>query len=159
MTNLPVALSTLQNEIIALTERLKPATEDHVSDAIGTLLAAGLVLPSAMDPEKAPTVYGYALAHVSSSGLKRVVSKLIRGEYDGINRAFIPAPPELAAMARTETKTIADDLARARLKLESMTPPPAEKKSPEQIARVRALVAEFVGKNDVSASCSGEVRQ
>ncbi len=53
-------------------------------------------------------------------------------------------------MARKETQVIADDLARAKLKLESMTPPVAEKKSPESIRRVRAMVANFVASNDVS---------
>ncbi len=49
MTNLPAALSTLQTEISELTERLSPAGQDNVSDAISTLLAAGLSLPAAMD--------------------------------------------------------------------------------------------------------------
>jgi hypothetical protein len=143
----------LENEITVLTERLKPATEDHVSDAIGSLLASGLALPSAMDPEKAPAVYAFALANVSSSGLKRAVAKLIRGEYDNVNRAFMPSAPELASLARGEAKIIMDDLARVRLKLDSITPPVSEKKSPEAIARVQALVANFTGKNDVSKSC------
>lgn len=153
MTNLPATLSTLQTEITALTERLKPATEDHVSDAISTLLAAGLMLPSAMDPAKAPAVYAFALSHVSSAGLKKAVTKIIRGEYPNINQAFIPAPPQLASMARSETKVIADDLARSRLKLESMTPAQPEKKSPESIERVRQLVASVTKRNDVSEDC------
>lgn len=156
MTNLPATLSTLEGEITALTERLKPATEDHVADAIGSLLASGLALPSAMDPKKAPAVYAFALANVSSSALKRAVTKLIRGEYDNVNRAFMPSAPELAALARGEAKIIMDDLARAKLKRDSMTPPTPEKKSPESIERVRALVADFTKGHDVSKRCSGE---
>lgn len=159
MTNLPAVLSTLEKEITVLTERLKPATEDHVAEALGSLLAAGLPLSPTIDPEKAPAVYAFALANVSAAGLKRAVAKLIRGEYENINRSFAPSAPALASFARAEAKTITDDLARARLKRDSMKPPVAEKKSPESIARVQALVAGFVKKSDVSDACSDGGRQ
>jgi hypothetical protein len=155
-TNLPATLSTLQTEISVLTDRLKPATDDHIADAIRSILASGLALPAAMDPDKAPAIYSFALANVSAAGLKRAVTKVIRGEYEKLNRAFAPSAPELAALARAEAKVIMDDLARAKLKFESMSPPPIEKKSPESIKRVQAMVASFTKSHDVSKE-SGEV--
>lgn len=149
MTNLPATLSTLRGEISVLSERLKSATEDQVADAMRSLLAAGLSLPSSMDPEKAPAVYAYAVTNVSAAGLKKAISKLIRGEYEFLNKAFIPTPPELAAMARAETRSLADDLARAKLKLESLTPPEAPKVDEAGKARIRSLLQQF--RNDNAA--------
>lgn len=150
MTTLPATRSTLQTEITALTERLKPATKDHIADAISSLLAAGLAIPSAMDPEKAPAVYAFALENIPSFALRRAVTKLVRGEYENVHRSFLPSAPELAALARGEAKTIADDLYRKKATLDALTPVVHEPKSPESIERVRALVAGFTKTHDVS---------
>ena len=118
MTNLPAQLSTLQNEISALTEKLSPLVDANVAEAIKSLLAAGLALPTAMNPDQAPAVYGFALKGSSIHGLKRSVAKIIRGEYK-IHKAFIPNPPELATLVRAETQSIVDDLGRAKSMLEA----------------------------------------
>jgi hypothetical protein len=148
MTNLPATLSTLQNEISVLTDRLKAATEEQVADAMRSLLAAGLSLPSSMDPEKAPAVYTYAITNVSAAGLRKAVSKLIRGEYEFLSKAFIPTPPELAAMARAETRSLSDDLARAKLKLQSIAPPEPSKVDEAGKARIRSLLQQFRSDNE-----------
>jgi len=139
MTNLPMVLSTLNAEITVLTEKLSPIGFDHVSTAMDSLLSAGLSLPVNIKPEDAPKVYAYALAHVSTYGLRKAISKLIRGEYENINRAFIPTPPEIAAMARAETRTIVEDLARLKVKREALEfKPPA--KNPQTAARIKEMV-------------------
>ena len=68
MTNLPAVISTLNQQIGELTEKLRPVSEDHVSKAIRSLLAAGLALPSGMDVSKAPEIYAYALSGVPVIG-------------------------------------------------------------------------------------------
>lgn len=113
MTNLPATLSTLKAEISALTDKLAPSTEAHVAEAIKSLLSSGLSLPSALSPDMAPAVYAFALKGISGSALKRVVAKIIRGEYE-IHRAFIPNAPEFAILARAEDAPMVEDLARAR---------------------------------------------
>lgn len=148
MTNLPATLSTLQNEISVLTDRLRPAAEDQIAEAMQSLLAAGLTLPSSMDPARAPAVYEFALSKVSKAGLKRAISKLIRGEYEHISRSFIPTPPELSAMARAETRTLVDDLARARARLASLTGETPPRVDPASRERVLAKIREIRGAND-----------
>lgn len=139
MNNLPAILSTLNSEISALTEKLKPVRDDHVADTMATLLNAGLSLPSAIKTDKAPAVYGFALQGVSTAGLAIAAAKLIRGEYNLNNLAFIPTPPELAAIARAETRTIVEDLSRLKARRQAMTPPEPEVRDEERIARMRAL--------------------
>lgn len=139
MTNLPATLSTLNQEISALTEKLAPAATDHVKESISSLIRAGLLFPSSIKAEDAPMVYGFALTNISTHGLRHAVTKLIRGEYEYINRAFIPLPPELAAMARAETRLIVEDLSRLKARRAAMVPPEPEKRDEAMIARVRAL--------------------
>lgn len=150
MKNLPATLSTLNQEISALTEKLAAVEPDNVAEAIGSLLAAGLKLSSGIQPDKAPLVYGYALSGVSAYGLRRAVTKLIRGEYDLRNRDFIPTPPEIAAIARAETRTVVEDVSRLKAKREAMTRPAIEKRDEGMIARVRALRLGF--RNQIQAS-------
>jgi len=144
MNNLPAVLSTLETEIGALTEKLAPATEDHVSKAVRSLLAAGLALPSGMKAEKAPEIYAYALAGIPAFGIQKATACIIRGEYN-INRGFVPTPPEFAAMARLETKTIREDLMRLREKQATLqdAAKPREKSNPEQLERIRQMHAQF----------------
>lgn len=138
--NLPVALSTLTREISVLTEKLQPINDDQAGVAFRRLLMTGLSLPASMDAAKAPAIYAFALRGVSSDGLTRAVEKVIRGEYDSINRAFMPTPPELAALARGEERVLVNDMVRLKEKLEALIAKPVEKdRSPEVMARVRAL--------------------
>ncbi|MGC4393726.1 hypothetical protein [Agrobacterium sp. M50-1] len=138
--NLPVALSTLTREISVLTEKLQPINDDQAGVAFRRLLMTGLSLPASMDAAKAPAIYAFALRGISSDGLTRAVEKVIRGEYENLNRAFMPTPPELAALARGEERTLVNDLVRLKDKREALTAKPVEKdRSPEVMARVRAL--------------------
>lgn len=142
MTNLPAAHSTLDRQISALTEKLAPVHQDHISEAVASMLKAGMSLPSNMDPSEAPAVYGFAMNGASVGGVKRAVVKLIRGEYDLRNRSFIPSPPELAALARDETRIFVADRARLRETMQSLTERP-EPRSPEMTARAKELVAHW----------------
>jgi hypothetical protein len=134
----------LNQQIGALTEKLKPVSEDHVSKAIRSLLAAGLALPSGMDVSKAPEIYAYALSGVPVFGVQKATAGIIRGEYD-INRGFVPTPPEFAAISRLEAKAVREDLVRLREKhatLEESTKP-KEKTNPAQLQRIREIYASF----------------
>lgn len=138
MTNLPATISTLNQQIGVLTEKLHPVTEEQVARSIKSLIASGLPLPSSMQPDKAPDIYGFALAGVPSYGLQKAIAKVIRGEYD-INRSFAPTPPELAAMARAEAKVIRDDKARLIERKEALegpqTPPQVSEEAKERIRK------------------------
>lgn len=142
MTNLPATISSLNREIGALTEKLAPITEDQVSKGIRSLLSAGLSLPSGMQADKAPEIYEFALAGVPATGVQRAITKIIRGEYD-INRAFIPSPPELAAMARAETRSLRDDKIRLLERKKALEDAAPEPVSEEGRARIRGLLAKF----------------
>ena len=146
MTNLPVTaqLSTLSQEIGALTAKLAPAESSSIASYLLSMRKAGMALTQGMKPEDLETVYGYALSDVPAVGLKRAVEKIIKGEYD-IEHGFIPRPPELAAMARAEAKAIRDDLARLREKertLRDLQGQPAPV-SEEARARVRSILKKF----------------
>lgn len=137
----------MDRQIGELTDKLAPVTEDHVSKAIRSLLAAGLALPSGMDPEKAPDVYGFALSGVSVCGVQKATAKIIRGEYE-INRAFVPTPPEFAALARKESLVVRSDLNRLQLSKESLIDAkPREKTDEQQMAKIRELTRRFKQQN------------
>lgn len=158
MTNLPATLSTLNAQISALTERLAPAQDEHVSEAIRSLLAAGLSLPGNMNPEKAPDVYAFALSKVSATGVRKAVAKLVRGEYDLKNRAFIPTPPEFADIARRETRELVDDLSRLKMHRESITFEPTVHDD-ETKARVRQLLKNFRAETEAAMSKNAEITE
>lgn len=142
-TNLPAALSTLDQQIGALAEQLRPVNDAHVARAVNSLLNAGLMLPSGIKMDKAPEVYAFALSGVPASGVQKATQGIIRGEYP-IKHGFIPTPPEFAAIARLETKTLRDDLMRLRehrAALDDYRPRP--KTSDEEKARIRALHEQF----------------
>ena len=142
MNNLPATISSLNRQIFELTEKLSPATEDQVSRGVRSLLAAGLALPSGMQADKAPEIYAFALSGVPGIGVQKAIAKIIRGEYE-INRAFVPSPPELAAMARAESRTIREDKTRLMEKMRAMErekPPPV---SEEGKQRIKAMLHDF----------------
>lgn len=134
----------MSQEIGALTAKLAPAEPASIASYLLSMRKAGLALPHGMKPEDLEAVYGYALSDVPACGLKRAVEKIIKGEYD-IERAFIPRPPELAAIARAESKSFRDDLTRLRLKestikdLQSKPQPISE----DAKARVRSLLGRY----------------
>ncbi|MCZ3377443.1 hypothetical protein [Rhizobium sp. AG207R] len=100
-----------------------------------------------MDPDKAPDVYGFALAGVSACGVQKATTKIIRGEYE-INRAFVPTPPEFAALARKEALAVRSDLNRLQLSKESIIDAqPREKTDAAQMAKIRDLVSRFKQQN------------
>lgn len=87
-------------------------------------------------------IYTYALGGLSHDALNIAVKKIIRGEYN-INRAFIPTPPELAAIVRAEAKVITDDLVRLKATAEAMRPEEPAKVSEEGKARIRKMLEEY----------------
>lgn len=147
MTNLPAILSTLNQELSALTEKLAPTNAEHVAEAIKSLLSAGLALPVNMVQEQAPEIYAFAMKNVSQTGLRKVVTKLVRGEYDNISKAFIPLPSELAAMARAETRILVEDVARLKERRDSLMLTLPEKKDDDARERVRKKLQEFREQN------------
>lgn len=112
MTNLPAKLSTLQQEISALTEQLAQASADEIGQCIEGLMSGGMRLSETITAKNPVDEYRRSLRHVPVYGLRRAYSKLKRGEYENINLAFIPLPSELAAMAMAESRLIREDRIR-----------------------------------------------
>ena len=142
MTNALTTLSTLEQQITAVSGRLRPAGDDAVAKALRSLQAAGLGLPAGIEPKGVGMIYTYALGGLSHDALNIAVKKIIRGEYN-INRAFIPTPPELAAIVRAEAKVITDDLVRLKATAEAMRPAEPAKVSEEGKARIRKMLEEY----------------
>lgn len=139
-------MSTLQQQITATAERLRPCGDDGVAKALKTLQTAGLALSSTIAPGDAQTVYSYALAGLSHEALTTACKKLIRGEYDIERKSFMPSPAELAAVVRAEQRRIAEDHARLRdtmASVELLRLGSAAKVAPEAKDRVRAMLAGF----------------
>ena len=88
----------------------------------------------------AASVYVFALKGLPGEALKRTVTKIIQGEFEGIT-GFMPTPPQLAVMVRMEARPLLDARASARETLESLTAPSAGTvRDPASVARVRDLV-------------------
>ncbi|NNH67809.1 hypothetical protein [Rhizobium laguerreae] len=145
MTNLPATLSTLKQEIGALTDKLAAARPDFIAECIDKLKAGGMMVPKTIAAAEFVREYTMALGGVPSYGLAVAVAKLKRGEYPDVKPDFMPLPAMLAAIARLETKTIRDDLARLREKEATLAEvaKPREKTSEEQKERIRQLHAQF----------------
>lgn len=158
MTTLPATLSTLNAEITALTDRLAPAQETHVTEALRSLISAGLSLPGNMDAAKAPEIYAYALSKASATGVRKAVAKLVRGEYDLRNKAFIPTPPEFADLARMETREIVDDLSRLKARREALTYQPTVHDEGVR-ARVRQIAKNFRAAHEASKSKNADLTE
>lgn len=148
MTNLPAILSTLDQEITALTERMQPSHPDFIAECLHRLKSGGMLVPNSIKAAEFLNEYTIALGGVPVHGLMTVVAKLKRGEYPGVSAEFMPLPAALAAMARAECRVVLDDLARLREKkstlVEVVKPPelsPEERK--RQIAAVRAMRLAF----------------
>jgi hypothetical protein len=145
MTNLPATLSTLKQEIGALTDKLAPARPDFIAECIDKLKAGGMMVPKTIAATEFVREYTMALGGVPSYGLAVAVAKLKRGEYPDVKPDFMPLPAMLAAIARLETKNIRDDLVRLREKEATLAEAakPREKTSEEQKERIRQLHAQF----------------
>lgn len=113
MTNLPARLSTLQGQITALTEKLSPCGVDEVGKCIASLMDAGLMIPASIQSEDPIEEYRVALKGVPLHGLRTAFVRLKRGEYDLQNRAYLPIPSEMAAMANAEARSLREDRMRA----------------------------------------------
>lgn len=132
-------------EITALTDRLAPADGETIAKHLLSLRKAGMAIPSGMKPDDLEPVYTYALSDVPAFGLRRAVEKIIKGEYQ-IKYGFMPLPPELAAMARAEARTLREDLSRLRAREATLAdiakgPPPEPDESTKE--RVRHLREQF----------------
>ncbi|PDT55057.1 MULTISPECIES: hypothetical protein [Sinorhizobium] len=112
MTNLPSRLSTLQQEISALTEKLGPASADEIGQCIEGLMSGGMRVSESITAANPIEEYRLSLRNVPVFGLRRAYVKLKRGEYENINLAFIPLPAELAAMANAECRILREDRIR-----------------------------------------------
>lgn len=113
MTNLPTRLSTLEQGISALTEKLSPCGVDEVGKCIASLMDAGLMIPGSIQSEDPIEEYRIALKGVPLHGLRTVFVRLKRGEYDLPNRSFLPIPSEMAAMANLECRSLREERMRA----------------------------------------------
>lgn len=120
MTNLPATLSTLQREISAITEKLSPCGGDEVGRCIASLMDAGMMIPASIQADDPVDEYRIAMKAVPLHGLRTVFVKLKRGEYDMDNRAFLPLPADMAAMAQAECRMLRDDRARANERLRTL---------------------------------------
>lgn len=69
---------------------------------------------ASIDENRAAQAYMYAIKGVSVAALARVAGKLMRGEYERDNAAFIPSPPEFAILAREEQRRI-NEAAKPRI--------------------------------------------
>ncbi|MFQ6161416.1 hypothetical protein [Sinorhizobium meliloti] len=112
MNNLPAKLSTLQQEISALTEQLAPAGADEIGQCIEGLMSGGMRISETITAANPVEEYRLSLRNVPVYGLRRTYVKLKRGEYENINKAFIPLPAELAAMANAECRLLREDRIR-----------------------------------------------
>ncbi|MCP8895327.1 hypothetical protein KYK29_10315 [Shinella daejeonensis] len=102
MTNLPAQLSTLDQEISALTEQLSPAGPDDIAKAIAWLMDGGMLFPASIKAADPVEEYRIVLKGVPTFGLRAAFSKIKRGEYTDLNPDFIPLPAALARLARQE---------------------------------------------------------
>lgn len=120
MSNLPATLSTLNQEIGALTDQLAPADEALIARAIDTLDRGGMNAPAGIAPENLLSEYSIALDGVPRYGLVTAITKLKRGEYETIKAGFMPLPAELAAIARLEAKSLREDRIRKQETLNAL---------------------------------------
>lgn len=154
-SNLPAILSTLDQEITALSKQLAPVKPDFIAECLHKLKSGGMLVPKSIAAADFLTEYTIALGGVPEHGLKVVVVKLKRGEYPDVNPEFMPLPAQLAAMARAECRVLRDDIARLREKQSTIAdlnkqPENTPEERRRQIARVRELHAGFKQANEAA---------
>jgi len=145
-------ISTLDQQITALSARLAPADDAQVAKCLRSLMAAGMIMPSMPDESRVTEVYEFALNGVSSSAINIVTRKLITGAYERERHSFIPTPPEFAAYAKSEQRTIVEDLARLRATREAVRGVKRVEHSEDTKARVRGMIEGFKAKLPVEAA-------
>ena len=151
MTNLPAQLSTLRQQISALTEKFAPANADEIGQCIEGLMSGGMRLSDTITAKNPVEEYRVSLRDVPVYGLRLAYAKLKRGEYENINRAFIPLPAELAAMANAECRVIREDRVRATERMRALSDAQVARqdestcRDPNTRARVRKMLEEFRG--------------
>lgn len=148
MTNLPATLSTLDQEITVLSERLNPPKPDFIAECLQSLKAGGMLVPKGIAAADFLREYSIAIGGVPHYGLMVVVAKLKRGEYTDVSAEFMPLPAHLAAMARAECRVVRDDIIRLREKrdaIAALKPQPKENEEERlrQLERIRSLHADF----------------
>ncbi len=103
--------------------------------------------PSQAADEGEELLRGYLLAveDYPAQDVERAVDQLIKGTAPGVNPSFRPKPSETGAECRRQMdlRLRAEDLER---RYRPQLPPPDIERTPESQARVRAMVAELVGR-------------
>ena len=125
--------------------KLRHPMTDEIASGLAWLMKVGMAYPTTIPPGEEVAAYVAVLSNVPSCGLKKALTKLRNGEYENIERAFIPRPPELAAMARAEAKMERDDLVRLRDTKRTLDERSQEtaKVSEEGKARIRKMLEEY----------------
>lgn len=85
--------------------------------------------------------YGIALEGHDRRDIAAAVRRFIRGEVDGHNQSFPPTASKLGGVTRSCMIERLDAERRQRLKTPAL-PPPDVRKTPEQRARVKAVLEE-----------------
>lgn len=158
MTNLPAILSTLDQEITALTEQLQPSRPEFIAECLHKLKSGGMLVPKSISAAEFLNEYTIALNGVPIHGLMVAVAKLKRGEYP-VPSDFMPLPAALAAMARAECRVMIDDIARLREKkntLEFIAAPPevTTEERKRQVERVRDMRKNFLRQHQESKTAT-----
>lgn len=138
--NLP---STLNRQLIEVTDQLQAASPDAVASAILKMHRAGLAYPPGIDEKRAGDIYAFACQRVAIEALKRATMAVIQGVVPNISRDFIPTPPSFAAIVRSEAAKLWNERDRIMVTLDSIKAAAPVTPSDEAKARVRARLAEF----------------
>jgi hypothetical protein len=121
-TNLPatVQLSTLSQEIGALTDQLRRPSAEDIASGINWLMDGGMQYPPSIDAANAIDEYVFVLKDIPSCGLRKALTKLKRGQYENVNIDFIPIPAKLAALSTAEASGVIDQLSRLKGRKETL---------------------------------------
>lgn len=138
----PLSISTLKTQLSEVIVQLQPASPDAIAARLLALKDAGLAYPPGINPQRAPDLYAFALKGTSVEALKRASKRILRGDVEGQSPNFIPTPPGFAALCRQEAVALYADSARLRETIETIElgRPAPHQKTPEEKARVRAMV-------------------
>jgi hypothetical protein len=148
MTTLPAQLSTLDQQISAIADRLRPPVEEFVALELDRLKAGGMLIPRGIMVNDFLSEYMEALDGVPAVGLALAVAKLKRGEYPDMKFDFMPVPAKLAQLARNEAMESRKDIARLRQMRDQIAERipkdrPDKAEQDRQLARIRQLHAGF----------------
>lgn len=141
-------LSNLDAKIGDLASKLEVCGPDDIALAINGLMNGGKVFPTSIQAESPLEEYRMALCGLSREALRKVYSKLKRGEYRDFNTDFLPIPARMAELVRSEQRILVDDIARLRQTREAIAFTEQRRaegavKDEGTKARIRAMLAEF----------------